>query len=658
MAEIKLVSIAELMDGRTFLIPSYQRGYRWTEKEMTDLLSDLYSFALKDDKKTGEFYCLQPIITQQFTDEDTVEYILIEGGIETDNKKVWTVIDGQQRLTSIFILYKYLLEQKEWDKAKLLERQGKQLFHLAYETRKSSTQFLENLGAQNLKYDFIDHDHISNAYKTIETWIDGEGARISQLYNRSSYRDVIVDILFRLLNCPRGIKDEIGSAQFIWYELQSTNEDSREIEISEFIKINTGKIALTDAELLKALFLQTRNFEGGEKEIKQLQIAMEWEMIENTLHKNDFWHFFYGSTDKPNRIDALFELVYKTERVKTYLEKTIAREIDACNKELKVKNTLFRHYYSLMDGKSGDALQSVIRAEWDKIMNAFHTLEDWYEETKFYNYVGFLSHCGIDIAQLYIKFSLMDDNSTKEDLEQFYIGIIRGLLSGVPVTNGVIQVRYPDNKDSIFNLLLLLNVDQQIILYENAEKASSTTNGGIFKFPFDVFDGQKWNLEHIDSYSTNLLKDNKDMLAWCEVAIEEVEKAKIPSVDINTLRELVDRGEYKNVIEHIKGYFKEDEGDYDKNMIGNLTLLDESTNKGYGNSLFCQKQRYLREREQNGTFIPRTTKLVFEKQFSDNSHSTDIYWTDQDKMDYQDFIVKSLSKYLTITNTEDESVLF
>ena len=657
MAEIKLVSISELLDGRTFLIPSYQRGYRWTEKEMTDLLSDLYSFALKEDKITGEFYCLQPIVTQQFTDADTVDFILIEGGIETDNKNVWTVIDGQQRLTSIFILYKYLLEQKDWNKEKLLERKGKKLFHLAYETRQSSTQFLENLGGDTLNSDFIDHDHISNAYRTIEKWISSEGARLSSLHNHSSYKDDIVEILFRLLNCPKGIKDEVGSAQFIWYELLPTNQDSRELEISEFIKINTGKIALTDAELLKALFLQTRNFESGEKEIKQLQIAMEWEMIENTLHQNDFWHFFYGSTDKPNRIDALFELVYKTDHIKSYIEKTISREIAACNKELKVKNTLFRYYYSILDGKSGDELQKAIRKEWEKIMNAFHTLEDWYEETVFYNYVGYLSHCGIDIAQLYIKFSLMDDNSTKEDLEAFFIDIIRQQLSGVVAFEGIIQSLYDKNKNDIFNMLLLLNIDQQNSLYKNAELSGNATNGSIYKFPFDVFDGQKWNLEHIDSYSTNQLKDNNDMLDWCIVALEEIEKAKIPSIDVEALRELKDRGEYKNVIERIKAYFKEDEGEYDKNMIGNLTLLDEGTNKSYGNSLFCRKQHIIQEREQSGTFIPRTTKLVFEKQFGDG-HSSDIYWTDNDKLSYQNYIVKNLSKYLSISDTEDESVLF
>ena len=406
MSEIKLISIAELMDGRTFLIPSYQRGYRWTAKEITDFLNDLYSFALKPEKKTDEFYCLQPIVTQKFSDEDLIEYTLSEGGIETANKNVWTVIDGQQRLTSTFILYKYLLDKKGWSAKTLMEEEGKAQFHLAYETRKESTQFLENLSTSSLDDSDIDRSHISAAYRIIDEWIRMEGRDISDTYSRKNTPNAIREVLFSLLNTPRGAAEAVGSAQFIWYEIEEAGNDSRDVEISEFLKINTGKIELTDAELLKALFLQTRNFENGEKEIKQLQIAMEWEQIENTLHQNDFWHFFYGNADRPNRIDALFELIYKADHITVYNDK-IRDYIKANNKELAVKNTMFRHYYSKFDGLNNDALQTAIKSEWRKIMDAFHTLEDWYEDTKTYNYVGFLSHCNVDIAQMYIKFSLI-----------------------------------------------------------------------------------------------------------------------------------------------------------------------------------------------------------------------------------------------------------
>lgn len=48
---IEQYAIGELLDGRYFYIPSYQRGYRWTDKQVDDLLRDLLCFAndTKDD---------------------------------------------------------------------------------------------------------------------------------------------------------------------------------------------------------------------------------------------------------------------------------------------------------------------------------------------------------------------------------------------------------------------------------------------------------------------------------------------------------------------------------------------------------------------------------------------------------------------------------
>ena len=61
-------AVEELLDGRYFVIPSYQRGYRWKGKQVEDLLNDLYSFATKPDRKDNEFYCLQPIIVQKIAE--------------------------------------------------------------------------------------------------------------------------------------------------------------------------------------------------------------------------------------------------------------------------------------------------------------------------------------------------------------------------------------------------------------------------------------------------------------------------------------------------------------------------------------------------------------------------------------------------------------
>ncbi|WP_291072994.1 DUF262 domain-containing protein [Empedobacter sp. UBA5987] len=75
--KISIKTISELLQYN-FFIPSYQRGYRWTEQQVTDLLNDINEFTTDSDEKN--WYCLQPIVVKQKKDE---------------NK--WYVIDGQQR---------------------------------------------------------------------------------------------------------------------------------------------------------------------------------------------------------------------------------------------------------------------------------------------------------------------------------------------------------------------------------------------------------------------------------------------------------------------------------------------------------------------------------------------------------------------------------
>ncbi|EOC5015915.1 DUF262 domain-containing protein [Campylobacter upsaliensis] len=51
------------LKGENFVIPSYQRGYRWTSKEVTTLLQDIWDFAQMENQP--DFYCLQPIVVKK-----------------------------------------------------------------------------------------------------------------------------------------------------------------------------------------------------------------------------------------------------------------------------------------------------------------------------------------------------------------------------------------------------------------------------------------------------------------------------------------------------------------------------------------------------------------------------------------------------------------
>lgn len=89
MENLEIKSLGEILNEK-FFVPYYQRGFRWTEKQVVDLLNDIYNFS-KIEHQENEFYCLQPLVVKK-------------------NGVNWNLIDGQQRLTTIILIAKYFNE--------------------------------------------------------------------------------------------------------------------------------------------------------------------------------------------------------------------------------------------------------------------------------------------------------------------------------------------------------------------------------------------------------------------------------------------------------------------------------------------------------------------------------------------------------------------
>ena len=655
---INQFAIGELLDGRYFYIPSYQRGYRWTEKQVGDLLRDLLCFSNdlankgnKDEK--DQFYCLQPIIARPITDIDQLKTIfgddfndsILEHG-------VWEIIDGQQRLTTIFLLYKYLLDQKGWDAETLKdEEDGKELYHICYATRKGSSSFLENLSLKAIKdsseevfKENVDYFHMANAFKYISEWIKTDGKSINIRYQLGGSLDNVRTSLFKLLNGMSDTKG--GSVQVLWYEL-AENKGKRNIK--EFQKINTGKIRLTDAELIKGLFLLEKNFSTSEKYIKQSELALEWEFIENTLHANNFWYFLQKKgSDMPNRIDLLFNLIYKKAALKNIQEE----DWDAKLKEVDIQlsdarqSEIFRFYYNRFEGKIGEDLQHEVGKAWDEVMELYRTLDDWFCTPSIYNYIGLLSQCGEDLCRLVLHYEYLPEESTRLDFEDYLKERISFHLRKVKIDNEkkLILSTYKEH-DNIYKVLLTLNIH---LLNEQNQKLESESD--VYKFPFDVLNAQNWDIEHIDSFHTNALKKDNDKKEWIETALadrsDELSKDEKEQINLKIEENALD-----DAINIIKRNAQEvDTEEEIKNTIGNLTLLDAATNRMYGNSLFCTKRRIIIERIKQGVFVPVATQYIFAK-FFDQKGTNRSLWTKEDMEAYHSYIYNVISNYLI--NEED-----
>ena len=165
-----LKPISWLLD-KNFFVPKYQRGYRWTEKQVRDLLNDIYDFC-KAEHHSGEFYCLQPLVVKK-------------------NSEKWNLVDGQQRLTTIVLLVKYFNEM--W-----IGKQKLEVPELEYETRSESKPFIENLEIEDSKAKSssepdsnIDFYHIAKAYETINDWVENQKNQSSD-FDNSKFQSIFL----------------------------------------------------------------------------------------------------------------------------------------------------------------------------------------------------------------------------------------------------------------------------------------------------------------------------------------------------------------------------------------------------------------------------------------------------------------------------------
>jgi hypothetical protein len=104
------------------LVSSYQREYRWDKIQVIDVLDDIYGYHLQDGKEKKDFYRLEPIVVSKINNE-------------------FILIDGQQRLTTIYIILSNLMML--W--ASLEKNKFNLKFSLKFKTRLESEAFLKNI---------------------------------------------------------------------------------------------------------------------------------------------------------------------------------------------------------------------------------------------------------------------------------------------------------------------------------------------------------------------------------------------------------------------------------------------------------------------------------------------------------------------------------
>lgn len=584
MAEVTMQSINYLF-RKSFFVPTYQRGYRWTETQVKELLEDLYDF-VSTKKDENDYYCLQPIIVKKKED-------------------CWELVDGQQRLTALWLISAlYYCSNKE--DVINIERET---YNLVYEQKDEFTALFNIIEAM------LDNNSLKSLVEKLEPYkekcIDGRKLIESIEYisrfsrNNKTAKGVLAKIF-----------DSINSVRIIWYVL-----DENENSIQTFTNINANKIELTNAELIKAVLLN-----AVDDELKMQNKALQWEEIEKGLNDNDFWSYMITKNRKNynTRIDYLFEIFCDKHN--------LLKQVDGKEKD---RYAIFRAISEFLVGKDVDDV-------WKEIQDIYDTLRDWYNDYFLYHTIGLLliidkGNDAVIINELYNEYSKVDKKTFKNHI----LNRIKELyVSDKKVTpfskfdeeqiKADLEELTIQESEKVRSVLLLYN----IALLVNA-------NNTYERFPFELFKNGTWDIEHINPQTPKdaTAEEKKN---WLQSYMQIIKDREI----LDNIEKCI-QDNYENFAV-VSDMVSQKLDIVDNDSISNLVLLHASINRGYKNDCFSEKRKKIievvRTKSNDEKYIPIGTKWVFLKGYDKASQL--VVWAADDMKEYVEDISAKIYKML------------
>lgn len=611
-----------------FFVPRYQRGYRWGEQEITELLDDIlqyYKATQNRENRISKFYCLQPVVVKR-------RQWLVN---VNDKKEGWELIDGQQRLTTILLILNYLEDIRKLLGGNL------NIYTIDFETRENCKVFFENKTYKSSIDDSnVDYYHISQGYEYINQW-----------FLKSTHK---LEILNTLLKSEYNVS-------IIWYEAESTSLNNDDSSIDLFTRLNDGKIPLTDAELIKALILQADLYPTIEERFAKqrlFEIATEWDSIEAKLQDEKMWLFVNDTSYNPSsKIEFIFKLL--ADKWNEFQKQSLVKYDLIAGKPKHYEFLVFSKYLANKRSEHiNNSLEEIdvmlpINGIWKEIKEMFSKFYEWYNDHNMFHYLGYLFAIEKNKDDLIRELiNLKIDKKAFETNIKARIGTAIKIMSKDKET-GVVkqlnQITYNEDNPEIIKILLLFNINT--LIEHKKENA---------RFPFHLFKKEKiTSIEHIHPQNPPSLDTNEERAkTWLnnhKLSLNSLKKERndksviidVLIIKIDDLLRKFDKEAFKNIFsEIIEIYtdisnFKENE----LHTLYNLALVDKDTNSQLNNSFFDIKREILKVNKL-GRYIPFCTQRTFSKFYS-NSPNDMIFWNTDDRVNYYNAIEKV---YLSFTS--------
>lgn len=615
-----------------FNIPEYQRGYKWTSNNVMQLLDDLYNFSKK--RNNEEFYCLQNI---------TLTKESVEG------KTYMNVIDGQQRLTTLFIILSFM-QRNLADKIIPVDSN---IFK--YSVRDSTNKFLkEKIQTGYLWMSDIepndaeskDQFYIMEVAKSVKEWFDNHPNEL--------YPDIILNHIKLIVN-----------------EVKSGEEET------VFASLNGGKVDLDGADLVRAILITRAARQKyptiiSQKTINQftnddidfninIKVSSNGKIHEYRVKLGveiDKMNLWWSQKDVrayfeqllPNRIERNRSFNYSDYPIDLlYYAFFEAFKSTLFNEQEKNRDLNLKHFENGIDFNSrpGDD-----HLELYKELQELHlTLVDWYNDSEIYNLVGYLMYnFKSDIITFELLYKIWKDVRGKADFKEKIKRLIRYQLASL----------YGEMERGEINLLSILNGDINEALEENLRNLRK-----------DIL-----NTSTMNWYNSDI---TLKLLPLLDILPHTIQKGKKTNKVIKPLKQQYFKRTPSEDKEHVRSQTRQldeesmtqedvelliEENRRGLNSIGNIVLLHESINKSYKNKKLIMKMvRIYSEHlmdDVNAYIRPHTLDVFMSKMRNINENGIDedeIFWSDEDIKRTAISIDSSLADYLSFPELTDNKKL-
>ena len=535
-----------------FHIAAYQRGYKWASDEygaVTVLLNDLWdAFQAFNNQERKEYY-LQYITLKKNTDKRHLE-----------------VIDGQQRLTTLSILLS--------------------IFSLKLE--------IDNISKNKLGYaireNFFDnHIYNSDNLKVLlgKQWDNEQGLFFS---DDEAINTQDVYYLFHAaikINNHLSIEDVSKQIKpFYKFVLNNVKIIVNAVDqISSekvFSNLNSNKVPLTEAELIKGLLLtkysRLHNKDEEKKHFREilemrLSLGRQWDEMTSWSNQPEINSFFFRGEEGMTSLLTLVAIQngYKVEK-----------------KANPNDYPLFNFYHKF--GKT--------ETVYKNLLSIYFVLNDWFKEDKIFNLLG------------YLFFAKGSDKTVKDYLPKIGLtktNLLSNLIDDVKllIPQNTEQLFYSNQQDNeIHRALLALN-----IYFDGIDN----------RFNYHRFIEEKWTLEHIFPQTPEgqgqILKE-KDKNIILEILGDKATN-EIKLIIAKAVRTTEEKEIYQTALKSIGNL----------NSIGNMCLLTDKDNSSNGCGFFDEKRTNILERIRKGSFVPKHTFDVFSKMVFDTEPGDFERWT-------------------------------